>query len=267
MVTTIIRRFGSKWSLGIMIGLLTLGVVGLSANTLQDPNRGPQDANWERIQATGILRVGVDIGIPPFGFIEDEQLTGFDPAVAEALGNQLNLEIQFVPLGFDGLYDALILGEADIVIATLRPDPLRLDRIRYTAPYFDAGQVLVSKTPIVDLNTLNNEDVIAVEFASEGDIFARELPVTIERFLTVEEALHAVEVGNADAALVERVAALLLPHNLTIGETTFVPDEYVIGVRRHDWRLYKVISDALQQIMMDGTLDTLIREWLNPTEG
>ena len=254
-------------------GVLALSIVAilsatglLAAATLRDPDRGPVDPAWERVKNDGYLLVAVDPSIPPFGEDTPTGPIGFDPAIGEEIARRLGVEVRYVLTGFDGLYDTLLLGYADIVVAALRPDGLRLGQVRYTSQYFDAGHVLISRDEYNSLDELDGL-TIAVEFASEGDIVARRYEgITIERFFTADEAVEAVLSNEADAALVDRVSALIYlgdhPNTgLYVAPETIVADPYVIAVRRFDWRLFRAVQNALLDMESDGTLDTLIAEW------
>jgi ABC-type amino acid transport substrate-binding protein len=262
------KRLIASW-ITLAVGVLSLLVfTGIaSAQMLSNPNRGPYDANWERIQHSRVIVVGVDPSIPPFGQDTPTGPIGFDPAVAQELGRRLGLEVRFVLLTFDGLYDTLLLGYADLVIAALRPDPLRTDRTRYTIPYFDAGHILLSMDGVQQLSALRGKR-LAVEFASEGDIAARQVEgVSIERFFTAQEAIDAVLQGDSDAALVDRISASLYlsQHEnteLQISAQTIIPDPYVIAIRRSDWRLFEAVQAELLAMQADGTLEALTAEWL-----
>lgn len=249
------------WILHFSCVGIVLGIAWSSLTTLSNPDRGPRDYNWERIQGTGELVIGIDPSIPPFGAYDgSNELVGLDPALGRLLATETGLEARFVVLSFDGLYDTLLLGYADIIIAALRPDPLRGDRVRYTTPYFDAGHVLVSQAGYQTLAELSGKKV-AVEFASEGDLFARQgQNLEIIRFFTAREALQAAEDGEVEAALVDRISALS-DSNLVIS-APLIGDPYVISARRQDWRLFQALQAALSQLSADGTLDDLIATWI-----
>jgi ABC-type amino acid transport substrate-binding protein len=264
VASRILNFFKSRAALGFAVASL-LGFMGVSsAFMLSDPTRGPLDPNWERIQETGVIVVGVDPSIPPFAEDTPQGPIGLDPAIAEELARRLGVEVRYVLLSFDGLYDTLLLGYADLVIAALRPDPLRTDRTRYTVPYFDGGHVLVSQTGYQNLNELAGKTV-AAEFASEGDLAARQVAgVTIERYFTATEAINAVMNGKAAAALVDYVSASQHPkaEELQLSKHTLIADLYVMAIRRSDWRLYEAVQAELIQMQQDGTLDKIKAEWL-----
>jgi cystine transport system substrate-binding protein len=138
------------WSL--VIGRWSFVICHLSFITCLAACARPDDA-WDRVCATGILRVGMDASFPPFETIAaDGTLVGFDVDLAQELGQRLGpalsgaegIEVQFVAnLPYDGLYDALAVDRVDVVISALVVNPARVADFAYSTSYFDAGQVLV----------------------------------------------------------------------------------------------------------------------------
>jgi polar amino acid transport system substrate-binding protein len=230
----------------------------------------------------GVLRIGMDASYPPFEWIGSTgNPTGFDVALAEELGRRLGLEIQFIAnLPYDGLYDALAVGQVDAVISALVVNPDRTTDFAYSIPYFDAGQVLVvreGETAITRMADLAGH-TLAVEFGSQGDLLARAWVRRLEGFSTVtcqtpQEALEAVAKGAADAALVDHVSALTsvppwaeeTPHpgRLTIVGDPVIEEPYAVATRREDSRLLRAINRALGAMQADSTLDSLRYDWLS----
>ncbi|MBZ0309416.1 MAG: transporter substrate-binding domain-containing protein, partial [Anaerolineae bacterium] len=202
-------QLASPYTLRLSLAAVVLLTVIGAFLDLRQPERGPYDAHWERIQQQGFLVVGTDPTLPPFSIYTDDGPIGLEPDIIREIGKRMGLEVRFILLGYDGTYDSLLNpGGTDLVISTLRPDPFRMDRIRYSSPYFDAGHVLVSPEGYTSLEALAGK-TLAVEFASEGDITARQVKnLTIQRYFTAQEGVEAVYSGEADAALVDHVSAL-----------------------------------------------------------
>ena len=94
------------------------------------------------IRQRGVLRVGLDASFPPFESLdEDGQVVGLDADIARAIADDLGVEVQFVNIGFDGLYDALLIKRVDVLLSGLPVDPYRTGDVAYSANYFNAGQV------------------------------------------------------------------------------------------------------------------------------
>ena len=66
-----------------------------------------QSASWERIEQSGVVRVGLDPTYPPFEVTEGSGVAGLDVDLADAVARELGLTTEFVYFGYDGLYDAL----------------------------------------------------------------------------------------------------------------------------------------------------------------
>src|SRR5512135_190683 len=71
----------------------------------------PPDYTFDRIRQTGTLIVGMDPSYPPFADGRQGAPVGLDVDVANEIGHRLGVHVQLRLLGFDGLYDALKVGE------------------------------------------------------------------------------------------------------------------------------------------------------------
>jgi ABC-type amino acid transport substrate-binding protein len=260
--------------LGLVVCIILL-VPGLSAC-------GRTDDTWDRVLETGVLRVGMDASFLPFESIAtDGTLVGFEVDLARELGQRMGVETQFVPnLPYDGLYDALAVNRVDVVISALVVNPARMADFAYSASYFDAGQVLVvregesSIEEITDGSTELAEVLggctLAVEFGTQGDMearkWARRLPdLTIAPYQTAAEALAAVTAGEADAALVDHVSALAVVgegSGLVIAGEPVVGEPYAVAVRKESQHLLRAINEALAEMEADGTMETLVEQWM-----
>jgi polar amino acid transport system substrate-binding protein len=257
--------------LALSLILISLVFWGTLFFTLRNPESGPRDATWEKIQTTRILRVGVDPTIPPFAEWTPEKPIGLDPSLAELLAQELGVQVQFTLLSYDGTYDALLLGHVDMVIAGMRPQRYSAtDQVAFSLPYFDAGHVLVSREGWASLAEVRGKK-LAVEFASEGDLFAQRDPALIlGRYFTAQEALSALHRGEVEAALVDHVSAVLALKTLNdptlhIAPQAILPDPYIIAMRRQGWRLQHEVNRVLERLQNNGTLEGIIDRWLVPT--
>jgi polar amino acid transport system substrate-binding protein len=217
------------------------------------------------------LRVGVDPAHPPFAFYADDSLVGLDIDLAHALAAALGVSAQFVPLGYDGLYDALKIGQVDVLIAGVAIDPARSGLARYSAPYLNAGLALVSADSggVGSMHDLPGKR-LALEFGSEADAEARRwlrrvLPFTILPYAQPDHALDAVRLGAADAALVDAVTARLYLRDHPdwahrFSHVTVLP--IAIATHADHARLGAALDRALESLFQSGTIDYLLEKWL-----
>ena len=218
---------------------------------------------------TGELRIGIDPSNPPFAAATSDDLYGLDIDLSRELGKRLNLPVRFVYLGYDGLYDALKTDQVDALVAGLLIDLSRLNDVHYSQPYFNAGLVLVSDNGLARMEDLPGHS-LAYEFGSEADTQARTwlrriLPFETRPYELARYALDAARLSQADAVLVDAVSAHLYLRDHADWQPTLnqVTDSlYAIATQSRRPEISVVVNQALQSIIDDGTLDTILKRWL-----
>ena len=263
------RRKGSFVLLVIGLSLL----VGLAIWRTSARLGTGADETWNRIQREGIMRVGLDASWPPFEYVdEDGQIVGFDVDLARELGRHLGIEVAFVNIGFDGLYDALKSGKCDAIISALPYDPMMTKDVAYSPSYFNAGQVLVVRS---DEREIEGEgDLggkrVGVEWGSTADMEARRLAkrsegMELALYRTPEEALRALKDGEVKAAIADAVSAssfIKAEGGVKIVGEPLTDEPYVVAVRPQSYMLLQAINEALVEIKEGGTLARLRERWL-----
>lgn len=229
-----------------------------------------RDATWERLQRGEPLRIAIDPSFPPFDTLDATgQVAGFDVDLARELGRRIGAPVQFQAIAFDGLVDAVIAGKADAVISAFPLDPRLTQDVRYSRPYFEAGLVLVAPddSPLAAPGATAAPEslaglTVAVEWGSLGDAWAREHGLVIDRRETAAEAIQAVANGQAEAAIVDAVAAALsAPPGLTLLSPPLEPDPYVIVLPLAAPRLAKAVDEALAAMLADGTWQAMAQTY------
>jgi ABC-type amino acid transport substrate-binding protein len=233
---------------------------------------GGDDGTLERVGTSGELRVGLDASFPPFESLDETgQVVGFDADLARAIAESLHAEPVFVNVGFDGLYDALLAGRADVIISGLPYDPRRTQDVIYSQAYFNAGQVLIVRADedFGDPGQSLIGRTVAVEWGSAADMQARRLAQTTSGLQTLpqptaQDALQALVAHKADAAIADAVSAyqFMGQEDEAVRIVERLSDEpYVIASRSKSRRLAQAIDDALEALRQSGTLDELRAKW------
>lgn len=254
-----------------MVGLVLIGLVVLIVVLWRTVGQ-PEDRFWERIQATGQWRVGMDPSFPPFETLDAAgQPVGFDVDLANAIAARWGVPVSIQGIGFDGLIDAVWAAKVDAVISAMPLQPQFSKDVAFSQPYFEAGLMLV--VPAEDLTTETVDDLagrrVAVEWGSEGDVQARALrrrfpDLAILSLETAQAALQAVADGQADAALVDHVSALQFRASqggIRISPQVVASDPYVIVLPRKAPILQQQVAEALEALKADGTLHDLAERW------
>jgi polar amino acid transport system substrate-binding protein len=231
------------------------------------------DETWARIQREGLMRVGMDASWPPFEYIDQStgQIVGLDVDLARAIGQRLGVEVEFVNVGFDSLYDALYVGRFDAIVSALPYDPLLYEDVAYSISYFNAGQVLVvrsDETEISETNDLSGKK-LGVEWGSEGDVVGRRLQrkiegLSLENYMAPQDVLSALQEGEVEAAIVDAVSAyqfMVTESDVQVVGDPLTDELYVIAVRLDSPLLLRAINEALVEMREGGTLERLQEKW------
>lgn len=234
------------------------------------PNLPHPEPTPQELFPYGEMRIAVDASNPPFAVATADDLFGLEIDLGKALADYIGIPPRFVNMSFDGLYDSLKADQADLVIAMLTIDPLRTADVLYTRHYFNAGLVLVSPPDQVigSMDGLAGHSV-AYEFGSNADAQARRWLRRIAPFETrpyelPAYALNAVRLGEADAALVDRIAARLYlrEHQWQAHLNTVTNNWYPIAVPINQPARWEALDKALKALDENGTLDQIIDRWL-----
>lgn len=249
---------------------------------------GPRQDVWQQVQTDQVIRFGVDVNDWPFAAMDGQGgYIGLNVDLGRALAQAMGLQAEFRPAGYDSAYDMLRLGQCDALIGMLENDPARLADFIYTGAYFDAGQVVVlpinklapgtdcpgasfilpPARPCLDLSGQR----IAVELGSEADAAARWLArrtpgVTLVERDSPELALAAVAAGLADACLADAVwarAAVARQPQFHILPDRVRPYPLALAVQADSPRLRAALARALAQLQTNGTLETILAQWLD----
>jgi polar amino acid transport system substrate-binding protein len=229
------------------------------------------EQSWNRIVDEGRLVIGLDPSFPPFEATDGTAIYGIDVDLANAVAAELGLEADFIYFGYDGLYDALLSKQVDVLISALAIFPERTRDFSYSESYFNAGQMLVSSD---DSHFKNIEDLdsqtISVELGAEGHTLStswkRQKPaLKIVTYSSAEDALNALDTGKVDLSVVDSIGALLYINNKGLPANTFqvTNEPFAMVVRSDDTSLLENLNLSLGHIKKSGQLDIIIDNWLS----
>ncbi len=248
-----------------------------------------RDATWQAMQTRGTWRVGIDPSFPPFEMLDaDGQIVGLDAELAQAIATSWGLDVELVPIGFDGLLDALQAGRVDSVVSALPFDERMTRNVAYSRPYFEAGIRLAVRAgsemeTVEDLQSGEDQarsgqrQRVAVEWGSTGDLIGRQLQregyaLTLVPLQTPVEVVDALRAGAAaggeavDAALVDNVTLKQAQYAaegdaLVAVGPALESNPYVIAMPLRAATLHEQVAEALDALETGGALLELEGKW------
>jgi Na+/H+-dicarboxylate symporter/ABC-type amino acid transport substrate-binding protein len=110
------------------------------------PPRKPGQETLARILSTKVLRVGYYPFIPPFCFFNNQgELVGYDIAFAYQLAEDLEVDLELVPLTYGRIHEELEAGFYDIGMSGISITEQRLKTLCFSSAYIQGKFVLLTK--------------------------------------------------------------------------------------------------------------------------
>lgn len=215
------------------------------------------------------LVVGTSADFPPFAFIEQGKIVGFDIDLVEEVGRRLNKKIELKNMPFSTLLPALQLGTLQMVVAGLTATPERAKQVFFTQPYLDNEPLVIvslQSAPLTTVESLQGKEVV-VNQGYTADLFMSAVQgVTLRRLKSPAEAFLALQAGRADAFVTARNS--VKPFFDQYGDTQFsltvIPETQEnssIAVAPQYQGLYEHVERALEAMKKDGSLERLRTKW------
>jgi len=245
-----------KMITGLLIGLMMAALLG---------GCGGQAANSK------VLKVGMDAAFAPFEFQDDKskEYAGFDVDLMKALAKQMNVEVKFENIGFDGLIPALDSNNIDVIASGMSIKEERKAKVTFSQPYFKSGlSILVKKsnTTIQSFNDLSGKK-IAVQIGSTSADAAKKIPnAQVREFNTPPDAFMELASGGVDAVINDLPVNQDYINHSTNKDVKIVGDlldaeDYGLAVAKKNTELAKKIDDALTAIKQNGEYDKIHQKW------
>ncbi len=141
---------------------VTFGQEDQGSGTAPKTNPSPDNEPiLDRIQRTGVLRVGYNPNIIPFSYQNHRgDVVGFDIAYAFQLARDLNVKLRLIPFDWDNLSRDLEDRRFDLAASGIYVTDKRLRHLGVSAPYFQSPVALIVRSDKVP-NFLSRESIAA----------------------------------------------------------------------------------------------------------
>lgn len=220
------------------------------------------------VRETGKIVIATEAYFAPFAFFEGDKLTGFEVDVANAIAAQMGLKAEWVNVGFDALLVGLQQDRWDWVVASMTSTPERLQAATWVAPHYCSGMVAVGKPEAVTEAGMKGKVAatlsgsVYVDRANQLGFFS-----SVTNFPQDTNARMAVVTGRADIWLTDSLVALqAIKANPDAGlaiSPVLIEDQVASAVKKGELDLSTAISDALAQIVRNGTYGQISRHWFD----
>ena len=259
-----------KMVLGTM-SLLALAACGKTSGTASTATDG--SSALQEIKDSGKLVVGTCADYPPYEWhlVQDgeDQIIGFDIDIAQAIADELGVELEVKDMDFDGLIPALSTGKIDMIIADMNPTEERKQSVDFTDIYYTQKDALVIKSE--DAKDIRSEDdlkkaSLATQKATIQETYLLETfpNAEIQSVPKLNTAILYLVTGKVDAVLmVETVARRYVEENegleIADSDVSSTPNESAIAVAKDSADFLEEVNDILDEMEDSGKIEELIR--------
>jgi len=213
-----------------------------------------------------LLIIGVDSTYPPFEFVENGEMIGFDVDLANEIAKRLGKEIKLESIQWDTDFKLLREGSIDLIISAVPYNPEKDVIVDFSKPYFSMKYKLISLSgsEIKLKDDLSGKKVGILESGAENLDPEYLADFEIVKYKDVLEMLDGLKAQNVSAILLSLPVAInLIKENAQtyniLGET-ISSQEFVIVYRKGS-QLKGMIDNVVDGLKNDGTYDTIYNKW------
>ena len=235
---------------------------------------GGADSAELNLVEDGKLIMSTNAQFPPYEMVAgDGSFEGIDVEVAQAIAEKLNLELVIDDMDFDAALLAVQNGRSDIVMAGVTVDEDRLAVMDFTTSYANGVQVVIvpEDSEIASIDDLEGKQ-IGCQRGTTGYIFCSDTPENggygEENVTAYDDGATAVQAllnGQVDAVVIDNAPAQEYVNanpGLKILDTEFANEDYAIGVAKGNTALLDAINGALEELIADGTVQSIIDKYI-----
>ncbi len=217
-----------------------------------------------------VLRVATEGTYSPFSFHDpsSNELTGYDVEVAEAVGAELGMEVEFSETQFDAIFAGLESDRYDLIANQITINPEREERYLFSEPYTVSTGVVVTRADDSSVDAL--EDVAGKRSAqsttSSFAEVAREAGAQVEAVEGFAQAVALLKQERVDVTINDSLAVLEYQNStgdqdIKIAAEIDETSEQALVFRKDSADLQAEVDEALAALREDGTLARISQEY------
>lgn len=189
-----------------LAGALTLGMTacGSSSDSASNKKSDTVYRSLDEIKESGTINIGVFSDKNPFGYVDENgDYQGYDVYLAERLGEDLGVDVNFVSTEAANRIEYLQTGKVDVILANFTVTDERTEEVDFALPYMNVALGVVSRDDnvIESLDNWNPDDSIIVISGTTAETYLVENypDIQLQKFDSYATAKEAFENGTSVA--------------------------------------------------------------------
>jgi polar amino acid transport system substrate-binding protein len=218
------------------------------------------------------IRVAVEGAYPPFNYLDQNELQGFEVDLLRALCEAMKADCIPVVRQWDGIVRGLINREYDAIMSSLEVTEGRKKRIAFSRRYYQVPAVIIGRKdatlPAVTPEALAGKTIGALDRSEHARYVENILGGSeLRLYGKLEEANLDLLMERIDFVMGDKLALsrfLASREGACCRLVADVPENpiyhgngYAVGLRKEDGALRDAFDKAIAQVIADGTYDRI----------
>lgn len=237
------------------------------------PGATEQSADVKAISDRGVLKVGVKVDVPKFGYKDPktETVDGFEIDLAKVIAKKImgTDKIETTPVTAKTRGPLLDSGDVDLVIATFTVTEERKKSYNFSDPYFvDGVRLMVKKDAgITSLKDLDGKKIGVAQSATSKKAIQEQADavgakISFLEFATYPEIKTALVSGRVDCFSVDgSILFGYLDDATIILDDSFSPQDYGVASKLGKDGLAQLVNETIAELKTTGELDKMMEKW------
>ncbi len=245
-----------------------------AASAAEGAGEAAADSAVAAIQAAGKVVMTTNAEFEPFEYKEGDAFAGIDIDIANAIAEELGVELEITDIAFDSLIPSLNAGKADFIAAGMTATEDRRKNVDFSDSYFNASQsIIVMKDSEITGRSDLNDKVVGVQQGTTGDIYctnedgSSDVKVKeVRRYPKGMDAVSDLLAGRLDAVVIDDFPATKLVEKnadkIQKLDEALTEEEYAIALPKGS-DLTEVVNKVIADLNESGKMDEIVSTYIS----
>ena len=217
------------------------------------------------VQEAGKIVIATSPDFPPFESLEGGQVVGIEIDIMELICKELGVQLEVVQMDFDSVLLGVQSAKYDAGVSGITVTPARQKNMLFTAPYYNAAQVIVVKEGSAIQGKADLADkTVSVQTGTTAESGCQDEGVSVQAFAANADAKAALTTGKVDAWVVDNLTAIQMVQEgdgLVILDEKMTDEPYAFSFAFGSEDLVEAINTVLEKLIADGTMESIFAQY------
>lgn len=256
----------------ISLASTALLLTACGGNETQDAdNNAEQATNENDLENMDSFKVAVSGTLYPGAYHDEEGLTGYSVEIVRAVADELNLDVEFVELGVDGMLTAAKTGQVDMVAEGVSPNEDQAEDYLVSDPVkYSVASVVVREEDnsgiesLADFEGKKAAGGATTDYMQVAELLGAEL-VTYDN-ATNDQYFLDVQSGRTDFIpndyYIQKISVGFFEDmDVKVNNVFFNPGTSHFAFNKDQVELFEAFNETLAKFREDGTLTEISEEF------